>query len=330
MITPVSPTYLKQEAKKLKKSHGLLMSNALDEISKKYGFSNYRHYLNIYESNLKQSRSTKEILLKNISLEKDMTKRVELAIQFIQSVKIPLRDLLDILEQFQHSAKAIQMICKKLNVMKSEIQKFLLNYFFTDEGQYEINFRASNFVAKEISVTNLTYEIQNGMLYVDGNYNLTTEFEFELDKNDPISEDDRFKNRRFDGSFGVEIHRDKKINFVHFDMSMDNGLIPMHGFTEMEVEDYYKNFPDERGRFDDMLVFDNSDYKHIKNCLSNKEPLTGKSLEIALELVDVHGDDEHSIFVRNIGTKMKAGLELDEYEHHIIVDVLMLHAQLGS
>ncbi|HAT7045870.1 TPA: hypothetical protein ACGAPA_003357, partial [Legionella pneumophila] len=57
MITPISPTYLKQKAKKLKKSDNLSMCVALDEVSKVYGFSNYRHYLNVFESNQKQSKN---------------------------------------------------------------------------------------------------------------------------------------------------------------------------------------------------------------------------------------------------------------------------------
>ncbi|HHT9690318.1 TPA: hypothetical protein ACT9A8_000241 [Legionella pneumophila] len=254
MNTPVSPTFLKQEAKKLKKSQGLQMSKALDEVSKKYGFSNYRHYLNVYESNLKQAQLTKEDLFKKISLEKDMSKKMELAISFIKESKIPFRDLLDVLKQFQHSEKAIQTICKKLNIMKKEIQSFMLNDFLTEEGQYEINLSAPNFVAKEISIIDLSYEIRDDHLYVDGNYVLETEFEFELDENDPISKDERFKNRKFEGHFEVEINRHKEITLIHSDMSIDNGVTPMRGFTKEEVEDYYKRFPEEEGMFDDIVV----------------------------------------------------------------------------
>lgn len=70
-------------------------------------------------------------------------------------------------------------------------------------------------------------------------------------------------------------------------------------------------------------------YGHIKRKLNKNEPLTGKNLELALELVDVIGDDEHSKFLRNVGVKLKAGQPLDEYEHHIMVDVLLLHVRLG-
>lgn len=272
MITPVSPTFLKQEAKKLKKSQGLQMSKALDEISKNYGFSNYRHYLNVYESNLKQTHSTKENLLKSISLEKDMSKKMDLAITFIKESKIPFRDSFEILKQFQYSEKAFQTLCEKLSLMKNEIQSFLLDDFLTDEGQYEISFRAPNFVAKTISVMALTYEIHGDKLCVDGSYVLETEFEFDLDKSDPISKVERFMNRKFDGHFGIEISRSKKITLVHSDMSMDNGLTPVSGFTKEELAEYYKRFPEEGGQFDDILELDDSSYEDIKRCLSNQEP----------------------------------------------------------
>lgn len=254
MITPVSPTFLKQEAKKLKKSQGLLMSKALDEVSKNYGFSNYRHYLNVYESNLEQLNFSKEVFLKSISSEKDTLKKINLVVSFVRNFKTPFRESFDILVQLKRSKAAVQSICKELNLMKNEIENYLLNDFQTDEGQCEISFRSPNFIAKNISISELTYKINEGVLCVDGNYALTTEFEFELNEDDPVSNDDRFKNRKIEGSFGVEIGRNKNITLVHSDMGVDNGLTPMRGFTKDEVEEYYNHFPDERGRFDDILV----------------------------------------------------------------------------
>lgn len=71
MITPVSPRYLKQVAKKLKKSVGLSMSKALDEVSKNHGFSNYRHYLNVFESNLNQSKDSILKYIEHFKLQAD-------------------------------------------------------------------------------------------------------------------------------------------------------------------------------------------------------------------------------------------------------------------
>ncbi|HGK7609086.1 TPA: hypothetical protein ACJ6J3_00090 [Legionella pneumophila] len=247
MITPVSPIYLKQEAKKLKKIQGLSMGKALDEVSKKLGFSNYRHYLNVYESNLKEPAPSKEALLKMISSERDMLKKMKIATSFIQQFKTPFRDVLNIINQFQHSRKAVQSICGKLNLMKKEIQSFLLNDFLSEEGQDEINFRAPYFIAKKIFISHLDYEINANALNVNGQYVLQTEFELELDHNDPLSKDARFNDREFEGSFRVEINKDKTITLIHSDMSMDSRLEPMHGFTEEEVEDYYNRFPNERG-----------------------------------------------------------------------------------
>ncbi|MFT4060671.1 MAG: hypothetical protein QM652_14145 [Legionella sp.] len=242
----------------------------------------------------------------------------------MENHEIPLRDLFDILQQFQHSEETVQVICQKLNLLKDAIESFLFNDFLTDAGRSEINFRASNFIAKEVSISDLTYQIEEDLLYVDGDYLLKTEFEFELDENDPISKDERFKDRQFDGSFGVEINRNKNIIIVHSDMSItdSDSFNSTRGFTEEEMEDYYQQFSNERGQFDGMVVLDDSSYGDVKRCLSNNEPLTGETLEFALGFVEVNGDDEYARFVRNIGVKMKAGQLLDDYEHHILVDVL--------
>lgn len=328
--TFVLQSVLEKRARELKKEKTLKLHQARDEAAKEFGFSNFKHYKNSSEADIKRYKSSLEVLFKNISVENDISKKIKLAISFMQSHETPFRDLFDILELFQYSEEAIQAICERLGLMNDEIQSFLLNEFLSEEGRYEINFRAPYFIAKEVSISNLTYEINDDMLCVDGHYVLKTEFEFELDED--VENDGRFNDREFDGSFGVEVDRNKKITMEHSDMgtdSIDNESISS-GFTEEEIEEYYNRFPDERGKFDDILVLDNSGYDDIKRCLSNNEPLTGKTLELALTLVDVHGDDEQSKFVRNIGVKIKAGQSLADDEHHILVDVLMLHAQLGA
>lgn len=70
-------------------------------------------------------------------------------------------------------------------------------------------------------------------------------------------------------------------------------------------------------------------YGQLKRRLIKNEPLTGKTLELALDLVTVDRDDEFSRFLKNIGVKLKAGQPLGEYERHIIVDMLLPHAQFG-
>ncbi len=71
----------------------------------------------------------------------------------MQNYEAPFRDLLNILKQFQNSEEAIQNVCEKLNVMEEEIRLFLFNNFLTEEGEYEINFRAPGFIARELSIS---------------------------------------------------------------------------------------------------------------------------------------------------------------------------------
>ena len=59
---------------------------------------------------------------------------------------------------------------------------------------------------------------------------------------------------------------------------------------------------------------------HVKRRLKQGDPLTGKTLELALEYAQ---DDE-------VARKLKAGKELSEYEYHVLVEVLLLHARLSS
>lgn len=64
----------------------------------------------------------------------------------------------------------------------------------------------------------------------------------------------------------------------------------------------------------------------VKRRLNQGEPLEGKTLEFALSIVD-GSDDE---LLKGIASKLKAGEKLNEYEHHIMVDVLLLHVRLGA
>jgi len=71
---------------------------------------------------------------------------------------------------------------------------------------------------------------------------------------------------------------------------------------------------------------------HIKRKLLRNEPLTGELLKFALDVVGdpVEGKDEESIFRKNIATKLKHGMPLEEYECHCMVDMWLLHVRLGA
>ncbi|MCS5710428.1 hypothetical protein [Candidatus Berkiella aquae] len=72
-------------------------------------------------------------------------------------------------------------------------------------------------------------------------------------------------------------------------------------------------------------------YGHVKRRLSRNEPLTGKTLELALDLVpyNIPAKDQHDELFNSIYSKLNAGQPLNEYEYHIMVDVLLLHANLS-
>jgi hypothetical protein len=66
---------------------------------------------------------------------------------------------------------------------------------------------------------------------------------------------------------------------------------------------------------------------HVKRRLNKGEPLEGTVLEFALDEVIGETDDD---LLKRIAEKFKAGEKLDDYEHHIVVDVLLLHLRLEA
>lgn len=66
---------------------------------------------------------------------------------------------------------------------------------------------------------------------------------------------------------------------------------------------------------------------HIKRRLLRDEVLTGKHLELALEILGNGNSGQDQI--DQIAHKLEAGKKLEAYELHIVVDVILLHARLG-
>lgn len=239
----VSPTFLSQRARQLKKEKSLSQHQAYDEAARELGYANYKNYLNILEANSKH----KKVLLKNVYSEKDMFKKVDLAVAFIQNFKIPFHEQLDILKLFQNSEEDaqfvyeklnlssglhdliqpwLQLVCEKLNFMKDEIQSHLFEDFLLGEGKDELHDLHPYFVAKEVSISELMYEVRENTLWVfDADYKLKLQFDFENIEfeNEEDRKDSRFNDREMFGSFGVTIDQNKKITFEHSDIGEESG-----------------------------------------------------------------------------------------------------------
>lgn len=67
---------------------------------------------------------------------------------------------------------------------------------------------------------------------------------------------------------------------------------------------------------------------HVKRQLNRGQRLTGKVLEFALSLIE-EGAKRDELTGR-IHQKLLSGSQLDDYERHIMVDVVLLHTRLGA
>ena len=70
---------------------------------------------------------------------------------------------------------------------------------------------------------------------------------------------------------------------------------------------------------------------HVKRRLNRGDHLNGELLNFALSVVEpAKPNSEFSKFCAEIANKLRAGTPLTDHEHHIMVDVLLLHARLAS
>ena len=70
----------------------------------------------------------------------------------------------------------------------------------------------------------------------------------------------------------------------------------------------------------------NASYGHVKRRLIKSEPLTGKTLDLALDLIG-RGKTGNE-YLDPIAKKLSEGQPLSDYETHIMVDVILVHASL--
>lgn len=210
----VSPSYLKQKARQLKRDNSLSQSQALDAAAQQFGFSNYKNYLNLLEANNKQPI---EDYLKKISTENDMSLKMDITVSLIQNYEVPFQVLLEILKQFQHSPEAIRSLCEK-SKLTNDIQSFLLDDLRADEGK-EIEMYAPYFSITQLSLSNLIYEIDDDLICVDGDYTIKLEFDGEVPeeyKNYP-----HFEVRSMFGNFEIEIDKNKNMSIENSSIGHD-------------------------------------------------------------------------------------------------------------
>lgn len=213
-------SFLKQRARQLKKEKSLRSHQALNEAAEELGYSNYKNYRNHLERTCKQSKSSKDFLLKRISSENDMSKKIGMAIPFIQNLETPFKDLWDILKLFQHSEEDMQFACKSSN-LKNEIQQYWFNYFLSDEGENEIDGWFEYYVAKDISLSDLYYKTDEDMICVEGQFDLTIKFGFQLEDENDREKYPHFQDYLMLGTFEITIDRNKEINMMYSTLGLN-------------------------------------------------------------------------------------------------------------
>ncbi|PIT99089.1 MAG: hypothetical protein COT74_11610 [Bdellovibrionales bacterium CG10_big_fil_rev_8_21_14_0_10_45_34] len=212
----VSPSFLKQKARQLKKEKSLSQHQALEEASKMLGFSNYRNYLNLLESNAPKPKPATKEQIEVLRLDKEdiALKRAHSLIAETKKSKTQLHELLKNLKAVEKSDADVQAICEKSTALNRYLELNFFSDFLRDE-ECEIEDFAPYHIAKQVTLKNLAFRFEDEVLFVEGDYDLILEFAFDYDKDD---KSDTFKDQEMFGSFELTIDKNLEINFENQDI----------------------------------------------------------------------------------------------------------------
>lgn len=234
----VSLSVLKQKAKQIKKEKSISQHQALNEAVKEIGFSNYKHYLKALEESKMQAEASQRVGQQMIASRKrgEIFKKVESLIPILQSLKLPFAEFINSVTQEKRSEDALRAICEQKPDLKKYLELHFLKEFLVD-AEGEIDFEAPYHIAKKVSVKNLVYktsdmpiddvededggaiypDINEGTLYLEGEYALTLEFAFDYDRDDKENPE-MLKDRQMWGSFELTVDKDANISIENMDI----------------------------------------------------------------------------------------------------------------
>jgi len=204
----VSPSFLKQKARQLKKEKSLSQHQALDEASKQLGYTNYKNYLNISEIDFPRPRpaTAADIHALWLDKQKEMTKRLYAAQPLFDNFEISFQDLFSSLKENKKSKTTVQSICEE-----SPLREYLELYFLIDalrDEEGEIDDYTPYHIAKKATLKNVSYKFKKDIIHVEGEYDLILEFGFGYDKGDKHP---TFEDEEMFGAFELTIDKDKNI-----------------------------------------------------------------------------------------------------------------------
>lgn len=212
----VTPTFLKQKAKALKKEKSISFHQALEETAIQCGFANYKHFLNDWEAN-QQPKSASDIadLLKKLSSEKDMVQKLELAIPYVLVNKLSFPEMFDIFEHFREDDDAFQLICKSTFFLDHVLRTMLLQYFQRCKEDVQALPLNEHFIASDIVVEEISCELLTERLAIKGLYTISFEFEHLSSVPEDMKHMSHFNRDPMFGQFDLTIDRNKQVTIAN-------------------------------------------------------------------------------------------------------------------
>ena len=222
MTSFVSPSFLKQQAKKQKKIKAITMSKALDLVAQNYGYSNYRHYLNaslqtstlpqkdellewknkVREQLEKDSEKAYGMLLWVLKNEENMMKRTISAFLLYEEYETSFKELLGFMSYLDDSG--VQTVCEEIG-LNDDVQSELLDFYLND-GSVQVDSFATHPRVEDVYLGTAEYTLTAYGLNVSGNFDVSVELQYGSDSD---NENGSNHSHSFGGDFSLEIDSEK-------------------------------------------------------------------------------------------------------------------------
>lgn len=161
----ISPTLLKRKAKQLKKEQGLKHQEALDIISKKFGYSSYQEY----EKNLDKHKC--KVTLSSIEKEANIKNKEILAQRYIKQPSSTYESIYEMILKFKEP-EIFTRLCYSAGYNKL-FKKFITQDINDNDTDFEV---PDFFKIVDLNITFLEFEIWDDKVSVDGNLKLKASF----------------------------------------------------------------------------------------------------------------------------------------------------------
>ena len=237
----VSRSFIRQLTRQIKRDERLSQAKAQDKAVQKYGFANYRHYLNHCEKNETARLIERNEVVNSLKFTSDDSQKLGIALKYVRSRTVSIHDLVLLLRHIK-SRSDVHLICVDAKI-ENQLQELVETYFFSKKSKEIIQDLPlmDHFEASKVKVSYFGFGYSEGSLFVECEYLMSFKFLYEVPeelKNEP-----NFSRPTMFGNFELFTDGNKsELKNVSIGSRFDNQMV-MVPFRKIKDQNYRVSSP---------------------------------------------------------------------------------------